>query len=142
MSVSVRLGAAADLPAVAELYRETNYRSQATPDDTLVLADLEGRIIGVVRLVVEHGHCILRGMRVQAAFQRTGVGTRMLWQFVEVLDGRECFAIPFVHLLGFYGQIGFRDLPENRAPRHLVERAASYRTEGHSVTIIRRAPER
>lgn len=141
MSVSVRLGSASDLPAVAALYREWNYSGKALPDDTLIVAEDDGQIVGVVRLVLEHGHCLLRGMRVQPQYQRTGVGTRMLRQFLEPLRGRECFAIPFSHLLGFYGQIGFREIAVDQAPPHLVERAESYRTRGHEVTIIRRLPQ-
>lgn len=141
MSVSVRLGVASDFAAVVELYNALNSRSTAIPGDVLVVADNEGRIIGVVRLAIEHGHCILRGMRVRPEFQRTGIGTRMLRRFLEPLGGRECFAIPYSHLLGFYGQIGFHEVPEGQAPPHLVERAASYRVLGNKVTIIRRPPQ-
>ena len=138
MTVTVRLGSAADLPAVAELYREWNYRAKALPEDLLVVAEHESRVVGVVRRAIEHSHHVLRGMRVQPALQRSGVGTRMLKLFVEELGDHECFALPYVHLLGFYGQVGFREIPTAEAPQHLVERLASYRAEGLDMTIIRR----
>lgn len=140
-NVAVRLGSAADLPAVAELYRAWNYRSQARPDDLLVVAEDEGRVVGVVRLAIEHGHEVLRGMRVQPAFQRSGIGTRMLALLVQQLRSHECFAIPYVHLLGFYGQCAFREIPPDQAPRFLAERADSYRAEGLDMTIIRRSSQ-
>lgn len=141
MTVSVRLGSAADLPAVAELYREWNYRAKALPEDLLVVAEEEGRVVGVVRLAIEHGHHVLRGMRVQPSLQRSGVGTRMLKVFVEQLGDHDCFAIPYVHLLGFYGQVGFSEIPPSDAPQHLEERAASYRAEGLDMTIVRRSSQ-
>ena len=138
MSVAVRLGVANDFPAVAELYLEWGYRSAAEPDDTLIVAEHDHRIVGVVRLTKESGHLVLRGMRVQPAFQRTGVGSQMLTLLVKQLKERECFGIPYDHLLSFYGRVGFREIEANGAPTFLVERAESYRAEGLKVAIIRR----
>ena len=110
MSVAVRLGTVDDLPAVGELYREWGYRSSAEPKDTLIVAEHDRRIVGVARLVTEFGHVVLRGMRVQPAFQRTGVGSRILTLAAEALTGRECFGVPYLHLLSFYGRAGFREI--------------------------------
>lgn len=138
MTVVVRLGSAEDLPGVAELYREWGYRSGAQPEDTLIVAEHEHRVVGVVRLAREHGHMLLRGMRVQPVFQRSGVGSRMLALLVRQLSGQECYAIPYSHLLAFYGQAGFRETTPDKAPPFLVERAENYRAEGLKVAIIRR----
>lgn len=140
MSVTIRLGTADDLPQVADLYREWGYRSAAHPNDTLIIAEHDKRIVGVVRLLVEHGHRMLRGMRVQPAYQRTGVGTRLLELAAQHIGGRECFGIPYIHLLPFYARIGFVEIPVETAPPFLVERAESYRAEGLKVAIIRRPP--
>jgi len=136
--ILVRLGTPRDLPAVRELYREWSYRGKAQPEDTLVVAEHDSRIVGVVRMTLEHGFVMLRGMRVQPEFQRTGVGTRMLRLFEEQLGDRECHCIPFDHLLDFYGQIGFRKLAPKDAPAFLVERVEAYRAEGQKVAIMRR----
>ena len=140
MSVSVRLGTADDLPQVAELYREWGYRSAASGTDTLIVAEHDRRIIGVVRLTTEYGHRMLRGMRVQPAYQRTGVGTRMLELASRHIGPRECFGIPYAHLLPFYARIGFEAITPEQAPPFLVERSESYRAEGLTVAIIRRPP--
>ncbi|HEX7938757.1 MAG TPA: GNAT family N-acetyltransferase [Gemmatimonadaceae bacterium] len=138
MSVSVRLGTSTDLPEVAELYREWGYRSAAESTDTLIVAEHDHRIVGVVRLTVEHGCRMLRGMRVQPAYQRTGVGTQMLELAARHIGARECFGIPYSHLLPFYARIGFAEIEPATAPPFLVERAESYRAEGLTVAIIRR----
>jgi GNAT superfamily N-acetyltransferase len=135
--VHVRLGSAGDLPGVVELYREWGYRAGVQPEDRLVVAEYERRVVGVVRLTREHGHTMLRGMRVQPGHQRRGVGSRMLRVFEQQLDS-ECYCVPYAHLLGFYGQIGFREIARNDAPLFLAERARSYEAEGLKVAIMRR----
>jgi N-acetylglutamate synthase-like GNAT family acetyltransferase len=140
VSVTVRLGTADDLPAVRDLYVEWGYRSTAQASDTLIVAEHDHRIVGVVRLTIEHGHRMLRGMRVQPAFQRTGIGSQMLDLTAKHIGARECFGIPYTHLLPFYAKIGFAEIPPAHAPPFLVERAESYRAEGLKVVIIRRPP--
>ncbi len=140
MSATVRLGTADDLPHVNELYREWGYRATALTGDTLIVAENDKQIIGVVRLTIEHGVRMLRGMRVQPAYQRTGIGTRMLELTVRSIGERECFGIPYTHLLPFYARIGFTEIPPAEAPPFLVERSESYRAEGLKVAIIRRPP--
>jgi N-acetylglutamate synthase-like GNAT family acetyltransferase len=135
--VVVRLGSTGDFPGVVELYREWGYRGGVQPRDRLIIAEHDGQIVGVVRLTREHGHTMLRGMRVQPPYQRSGVGTRMLRLFEQQLSD-ECLCVPFAHLLGFYGQIGFREISRDEAPRFLADRARSYEAEGHRVAIMRR----
>jgi len=135
--VVVRLGTSRDLPAVEAIYREWRYRGGIQPEDGLVVADDGGRVVGVVRLTREHDCTMLRGMRVQPDYQRGGIGTRMLRLFVQQLDD-DCFCVPYAHLLGFYGQAGFRELPRGDAPPFLAERARGYEAEGLEVAIMRR----
>jgi len=136
--VTVRLGTARDLAAVEELYREWRYRGVVGPEDALVVADDGGRVVGVVRMTRERGCTMLRGMRVQPEYQRAGIGTRMLRFFVQQLDD-DCFCVPYAHLLGFYGQVGFDEVARADAPPFLVERARGYEAEGLEVAIMRRS---
>ena len=73
----IRTATAADAPQVQALYAAWNYRGRVEPDDAVVVAEHEGRIIGVVRLAPEHGTTVLRGMRVEPAYQHQGLGSRM-----------------------------------------------------------------
>jgi len=138
VSITVRLGTADDLPHVAQLYLEWGYRSTADASDTLIVAEHDRRIVGVVRLTVEHGVRMLRGMRVQPVYQRTGLGTQILELAAKHIGANECFGIPYTHLLPFYARIGFVEVQPSDAPQFLVERAESYRAEGLNVAIIRR----
>jgi hypothetical protein len=93
----------------------------------------------VSRLAPEHGTTVLRGMRVEPAFQRQSIGTRLLGAVAANLTGH-CYCIPYAHLTGFYGQIGFSVLDSCAAPGFLAERLASYRlrADGHEYLLMYR----
>ena len=64
----------------------------------------------------------------------------MLEAIAEWLGERECYCVPYPHLAGFYGQIGFVVLERAAAPAFLAERVAEYRGNGQDVILMRRAP--
>jgi N-acetylglutamate synthase-like GNAT family acetyltransferase len=124
---------------VRGFYEGWHYRGEVRADDLVLIAEHDGAIIGVVRLALEHGTTVLRGMRVQAGFQRQGIGTRLLVSASAELTG-PCYCIPYAHLTGFYGQIGFRVLDPASAPDFLAERLAAYRAraDGHEYLVMYR----
>ena len=105
---------------------------------TTWLAESTGQIVGIVRVAEEEGTLVLRGMRVAPAFQRRQIGTRLLQNIAGWLGQRECYCIPYRHLSGFYGQIGFVETDGGSAPEFLGERLADYRQSGLSVILMRR----
>ena len=115
-----------DLPRIRRYYERWQYRGDVRSDDTVLIVEHEGGIIGVVRLAPEHGTTVLRGMRVEPGFQRQGIGTGLLGAASAELKG-PCYCIPYAHLTGFYGQIGFQVLDPRTAPDFLAERLAGYR---------------
>ena len=110
------------------------------PADTVWLAEIADEAVGIVRVAAEKGTLVLRGMRIAEHARRQRLGTRMLEAIAEWLQGRECYCVPYPHLVGFYGQIGFAALEPAAAPAFLAERAAEYRRSGHEVILMRRAP--
>jgi GNAT superfamily N-acetyltransferase len=122
------------------LYEQWGYGGGIGADDVVFAAQHEDAVVGLVRRAAEGGTTMLRGMYVAPDFRRRGVGTGLLAAFVDHLHGTECFCIPFAHLTGFYGRAGFALLPESAAPAMLFERLRTYRSEGHQVVLMRRAP--
>jgi predicted N-acetyltransferase YhbS len=122
-----------ELEQVRDFYRRTGYAGEARIDDRVFVAVGGDQWVGIVRLVVEHGVTVLRGMRVLGTHQRRGVGRELLRVTCEALDGQPCYCLPFAHLTGFYGEAGFRAIDAADAPPFLGERIADYR---------RRRPER
>jgi GNAT superfamily N-acetyltransferase len=140
MSARVHRATPGDLPRVQRFYEHWQYRGEVRPDDTVLIAERDGAIIGVVRLAPEHGTTVLRGMRVESDFRRQGIGTRLLEAVVANLTGH-CYCIPYAHLTGFYGQVGFRVLAPSAAPEFLAGRLASYRlrADGHEYLLMYRS---
>jgi GNAT superfamily N-acetyltransferase len=130
MAVEIRRATAADLPRVRAFYAEWRYAGEVQPADAVFVAADGPALLGVVRLAAEHGTAVLRGMRVAVVAQRQGIGTRLLDALVGVLDRRECYCIPYAHLVGFYGQAGFRVRGPGDAPAFLAERLARYQARG------------
>jgi len=105
--ITVRLGMAVDIERMQAFYAVHGSSARISSHEQWVLAEDEDRLIGVVRLCTEHGQRILRTMRVSDAYQRQGIGKRMLRVLVSLLQGHACYCLPFAHPVAFYGGIGF-----------------------------------
>jgi len=93
--------------------------------DTLVFAYDGSSVVGIVRLCFEDKSYVLRTMQIHPDHQRKGIGSLILKRFDELLIERkisEIFCMPYEHLEGFYGQIGFSKLPVEKAPVFLRKR--------------------
>jgi N-acetylglutamate synthase-like GNAT family acetyltransferase len=139
--VTVRVAKASEYPRLRALYELWGYRGGIAPDDVVFVAEQDGAVVGLVRRAAEGEIIMLRGMYVAPEVRRVGVGTTLLAAFVEHLDSAECFCIPFAHLTQFYQQAGFTLLAEGAAPAMLVERLRHYRSIGHQVVLMCRAPD-
>ncbi len=137
--VEVRRAGADERAAVRAFYAAQGYAASIADEDVVVIAIADGAWIGIVRLAREDGVTVLRGMRVVETWQRRGIGTRMLVAVDRALAGAPCYCIPYRHLVGFYAQIGFREIAEAAAPRFLAERVASYRAaRADAITLMYR----
>lgn len=126
------------IEAVNRFYAGLQFGSVASIGDTLILARQSGVLAGVVRLCQEQGHFVLRGMLVDAAMRRQGIGQHLLRAFVGQLGNHSCYALPFRHLPAFYERGGFRPCRILDAPVHLQQRYADYRAGGLDVLIMKR----
>lgn len=138
--IDVADAAPGDLAGVAALYAAAGYGAPVDPADTVVTAKLIGRVVGVVRLCPEEGVTVLRGMQVAPAFQRQGLGARLLAACAPHLAGRQVFCLPYAHLAGFYAAAGFETVDEHALPAFLASRLAGYRAGGQEVIAMRRGP--
>lgn len=142
MPVEIRRAAAEDIPRAREFYAERGYGGGIAPDDTVLLAERDGDLIGIVRLAPEEGEIVLRGMQVHPSFQRQGIGLHLLAAVASALGNRTCYCIPYAHLEDFYGRIGFAAVDLADAPPFLRSRVEGYRVrfEGKEFLLMRRDP--
>jgi GNAT superfamily N-acetyltransferase len=136
----IRIARPEEYSRVLAVYAARGYRRTIDPADTVWLAETADEAVGIVRVAAEQGTLVLRGMRIAEHARRQRLGTRMLEAIAEWLQGRECYCVPYPHLVGFYGQIGFAVLEPSAAPRFLAERLADYRRSGEEVILMRRPP--
>jgi GNAT superfamily N-acetyltransferase len=138
--IQIRIARADEHSRVVAVYAALGYRRTIDPADTVWLAESAEETAGIVRVAAEQGTLVLRGMRIAEHARRQRLGTRILEAIAEWLQDRECYCVPYPHLVGFYGQIGFVVLEPSAAPAFLVERLAGYRRSGQEVILMRRAP--
>jgi len=138
-SVAVRIAQSKEIERIIAAYRGWGYGGGVERTDTVRLAESEGELIGVVRVALESGTLVLRGMRIAEQWQRRGIGTRMLKTVAEWLGDRQCYCVPYSHLTGFYGQIGFVGIPPSTVPSFLALRLAEYRHRSLDVVMMQRS---
>ena len=138
LEIEIAVAHPVEYPALTKLYRSWGYNGEIGNDDRVYVATHQGCPIGLVRRTDDQGILMLRGMQVDPNFQRQRVGTRLLRAFVAELPTRECYCIPFSHLVEFYGEEGFEHYDESAAPAFLRERLVQYRAKGYDVVLMRR----
>jgi GNAT superfamily N-acetyltransferase len=134
----IRAAAATEIGLVRAKYAEWHYDGAVTAQETVLLAECAEALLGMVRQTYEHGTVMLRGMQVDPAARGTGIGTALLQAFVARLGGRECYCLPYSHLMNFYGKQGFEPCAPTAAPPFLRQRLQQYRARGLDVVIMRR----
>ena len=124
---------------VAAFYKAAGYGGGLRDCDSVLGAWDDGILLGVARLSAEEGHLVLRGMYVEAASQRQGIGTRILEATGQFIGARACWCLPYAHLEEFYARIGFVECSPTSAPRFLGERLRRHLDSGHRVIMMKRA---
>lgn len=109
------------------------------PTDLTLVAKVDGRLVGAVRLSEEAGIIVLRGMRVEPEFQQKGIGRSLLTDCVLHLNRGAAYCLPYEHLVDFYGQGGFVLAQPDALPSFLAARLAGYVSSGQRVLAMPRS---
>lgn len=105
--------------------------------DIVLVAEIEGELVGCVRLCMEEGASVLRSMNIHPQYQRRGLGTRMLTALEPMMKGGSCWCLALSHLEIFYAKIGFRHVPSTDGPIHLQKRFDEYRATQNCIMMVR-----
>lgn len=126
---------------VDALYAAHGSSAKARPDDLFFLAFFNDDLIGCVRFCIEENVPLLRTMRIADSWKRKKIGLALLKDFAAYLDSEKIsnvFCLPYSHLPGFYGNIGFEMVSEKETPLFLLERLKGYKAKGLDCLIMRR----
>ena len=132
----VRIAKTAEYSGVRELYKACHYNGGVQDNDIVVIAK-DDKLIGAVRICLEHDVKTLRGMQVSSGCRVKGIGTLMLKFLQENFDMTGCYCIPYKHLKTFYGQIGFEEIQQGEAPDFLAERLKKYSDSGLDMMVMK-----
>jgi len=136
MPLEIRTAVSKDTPAVAPLLAELGYPQQAdelaaritrladTRTDAVLVAELDGRIVGVACLHVTvflhlpgAGRARLTALVVDSAYRGSGIGGRLLRAAEEAAAQRDCIAVELTSAAHreaahrFYRAAGYEDVP-------------------------------
>ncbi|MFC4107586.1 GNAT family N-acetyltransferase [Micromonospora zhanjiangensis] len=143
MSLKIRTALPEDSSAVAPLLAELGYPQQVdtlperiaqladTPTDAVLVAELDGRVVGVACLHVTvffhlpgAGRARLTALVVESAYRGAGIGARLLRAAETAAGVRGCSALELTSAAHreaahrFYRTAGYEDLP-HRFIKHL-----------------------
>ena len=135
---------------VDPFYSSQGARHEARETDLFFVASRGPEVLGTVRFCEEFGTPLLRSMMVAESDRRAGVGRLLLNAFenhLKSLGDPETFCLPYAHLVGFYGLIGFElVVDESLIPQFLQDRLIEYRAKhadsGKKFVCMRRSLRR
>lgn len=139
-AISIREAFEAEYPDIVAFYETCGYPGHLKNSETIFVAVRADSLVGVVRLCLEHGVVVLRGMQVLPQFQRKGFGLSLLYKCRPRLNDAICYCIPWRHLEQFYSSVGFERCEQGSVPGFLSERYSRYVQEGRDVILMRRTP--
>jgi predicted N-acetyltransferase YhbS len=134
--IHIRVASQDDAEKVDAFYARFSRSARMATSDSIVIAEDEGKVIGVIRLCTEEGYSVARTMIVDEEYRRKGIGKQMLSVFEELLHNIDCYGIAYTHLKDFYGRVGFSPILEQDAPLHLQKRYREYMASGRGEFII------
>jgi len=125
-----------DYSDITSFYQGCGYSCQLYESDLVIQARENGEVVGAVRLCQEEGKLVLRGMYVSEEKQGLGIGTALLHETSIEIGNRECWCIPYTHLVRLYRRGGFQEAQKGSEPSFLLNRLACYVAKGKSVMLL------
>ena len=123
---------------LSEFYIECGYGGDFDGSDDVYYVSENEKIVAVVRIVKEYEVYILRGMQVLPNMRGNKIGRKLLAYLECYLSqyASECFCLPHIHLESFYGDIGFKPLPDDLAPEFIKVRKEDYLARGLDISLL------
>ena len=129
---------ASTLNELSDFYMRCGYGGDFSPNDEVFYAKDGNQFIAVVRLALEEGIYILRGMQVLPCLRGNKIGVQLLSYMMENLpaQGRTLFCLPHSHLTAFYERAGFIIAEPKAVPDFLLIRRANYAKKGLNIELM------
>ncbi len=98
------------MPWVNEVYQRISFMPSDFSKEYIAIAEVEGKKIGLGRLVQIDDELELGGMYVEEEYRGKGIAQKIVEHLLQQAPkGKLIYCIPFVHLETFYKSFGFAD---------------------------------
>src|SRR3989344_4000655 len=114
-----------NLAKIKAFYEKCGYGAidSVSQTDLILVAEIDKALVCIVRLCDDKQDVkVLRGMQVLPKWRGRKVVGPALRDECGLRLARECYLTAYPNLIGFYGKILFRKVPEKSAPKFMQER--------------------
>lgn len=138
-NIKIRDAVDVDLPQIQELYEIWGHAFAYLLNDQTFVAEVDGEIVGAIRLAFENSSFVVRSLFVHQEFRGRGVAIFLLEKIEMELGIAEAYCLPFPEQEKLVSLIGFKSIPELAAPDFLISRRASLHHSNQAVIIMKRS---
>ena len=130
-----------ELNELSDFYVKCVYGGTFDESDDVFYAVERDRLSGVVRIALENGVLILRGMQVLPTLRGKQIGRKLLSFMVDDISQIKapCYCLPHNHLAKFYGDAGFIMTKPRDVPAFLIKRQLKYTEQGLNIDVMVRS---
>ncbi len=137
--IITRAAIEADLPEIQQLYSIWGHAFAYLLNDQTFVAEVNGRIVGAVRLAFEESSFVVRSLFVVKKYRMLGVAKVLLETVETELGISEAYCLPFPEQENLFSGIGFNPVVGLSVPDFLLRRRESLREANQEVIIMKRS---
>jgi len=137
--IKTRMAADADLPEIQELYAIWGHAFVYLVNDQTFVAEVNGRIVGAVRLAFEESTFVVRSLFVLKKFRKQGIAKALLEIVEAELGHSEAYCLLPAQQKHLFAHIGFNLITGFSAPDFLISRRDNLNEEKQEVIIMKRS---
>ncbi|MDX1453078.1 MAG: GNAT family N-acetyltransferase [Oleiphilaceae bacterium] len=124
------------MPLAKRFYSEQQYRCRFDRNSQIYALYLKQKMIACVQIDREHNYYFLRAMVVAKNYRRQGLASQLLNAVAPYISTKDCWCLPFVHLVSLYQTAGFSEHDETTIPPTISTRLQRYHAQGKLLVAM------
>ena len=137
--IETRVAVDADLPQIQDLYAIWGHAFAYLLNDQTFVAEVDGNIVGAIRLAFEDSSFVVRSLFVHQKFRGQGIANALLQKVEMELGVAEAYCLPFPEQEKLFSSIGFNPIAGLTAPDFLLSRKENLHEGNQDVIIMKRS---
>ncbi|MCP4597257.1 GNAT family N-acetyltransferase [Neptuniibacter sp.] len=138
---NISTGAQLKSPALGRFYKRNGHKGKVQPNDICFWTERDQAIVAAARLqpvAGERNSLLLRGLWVDKALRRKGLGSELLQRITHYLQEQSsnCYCLAYANLENFYKRQRFNQPSIESCPSELLAQYHSYKKRGNNLTLL------